>query len=239
MTRRSLGWSAVLAFVPAAHAFAVTLLFGVEPGRSTRAEAETVFGAPVRAINESLFEYAPQGGSGPILIEFRTGSTVVERIEVQFVPPLARALGFKQLNLPEIADGSRRAADGSVTEYFGGSRSLVVGSTPDGGITSVGYYSRELFDRTVADLNLAGKETPPSTAVRMSNAADQPLIQQFNPAACRDLYYWADKEYEAARASRNVARRQMSLDIRITAQRGDCHKAQELAERYKQQFGVR
>jgi hypothetical protein len=55
---RTLVAACVLALLLSDRAAAVTLLFGLEPGKSTRADAERVFGAP-RRTGVFEVEYAP------------------------------------------------------------------------------------------------------------------------------------------------------------------------------------
>src|ERR1051325_3053273 len=55
---------------------------GLTPGKSTRAEAERVLGRPVNKVSETLIEYRAQPLTGKIYVQYRQGSTVVERIEV-------------------------------------------------------------------------------------------------------------------------------------------------------------
>ncbi|MFC2172235.1 VWA domain-containing protein [Acidobacteriota bacterium] len=55
-----------------------------------------------------------------------------------------------------------------------------------------------------------------------------------DPAGCRDVYIWANREKKQAK--KNPTRRQAILEISIAAQRGDCEKARNLAQKYKQAY---
>jgi hypothetical protein len=60
---------------------------------------------------------------------------------------------------------------------------------------------------------------------------------QFDPAACQDIYVWAQTETEVARRSGNTARRQAILNVLVASQRGDCAPARQLADAYRRQYG--
>jgi hypothetical protein len=62
--------------------------------------------------------------------------------------------------------------------------------------------------------------------------ARNPTVQ-FDPAACRELFTWAQGERDAAKRAKNVGRHQAALEIQIMAQRGDCAKARDLTRQYK------
>src|SRR2546421_12267818 len=70
------------------------------PGTSTRAEVERVLGQPVKKVSETLIEYRPQPLTGKIYVQYRQGSTVVERIEILCKPTNSTCDDFiKSLNL--------------------------------------------------------------------------------------------------------------------------------------------
>jgi Mg-chelatase subunit ChlD len=71
---------------------------------------------------------------------------------------------------------------------------------------------------------------------QMRKEAQQNPRAEYDPAACRDVYNWALIEREAAKRAGNPARLQTVLEIQIAAQRGDCAKARQMQERYRQQF---
>jgi hypothetical protein len=59
-----------------------------------------------------------------------------------------------------------------------------------------------------------------------------------DPAACYDVFVWADAQEAAARRGNQIARRQKAMGVRLAAQSGDCNRARQLAEEYKRQFAV-
>jgi Mg-chelatase subunit ChlD len=71
---------------------------------------------------------------------------------------------------------------------------------------------------------------------QMRKEAQQNPRAEYDPAACRDVYNWALTERAAAKKAGNPARLQTVLEIQIAAQRGDCTKARQMQERYRQQF---
>lgn len=240
MTRRALG--GLLAGV-AAVAFgvtpctAVTLLLGLEPGKSTRTDADRVLGQPVRA-NSTDVEYAPRGGSGAIVVTLRSDGSTIDRIEVQMAEPVRRDALAPTLNLPATADGSR-AAGQRLVEFYGSPNLLVLtyqGADVSSGIASVGYYSEAPFAQATKGLSLTNRASAPSMAVSLSNVADAPVIMQFNPSSCADLYSESAAENRAARDSKNAARRQAILAVMIAAQKGDCATARTQFDSYKRQY---
>jgi hypothetical protein len=217
---------------------AVSVLLGIEPGKSTRADAEKVFGPSTGETTAGALAYAPRGGAAGIEIAYRANG-IVERIELRFAPGRPKPAAARELALPERPDATAATPQSQLVEYYGGSRTLVVTHEtmePGSAVVGVGYYSRELFERVTAGLIAAGQQGSPSNAVRLANPKDAPVIQQFNPGACSDVYFWAQNEHEAARKSRNAARRQAILEVMITAQRGDCATARAQADRYKETY---
>ncbi|OFW06350.1 MAG: hypothetical protein A3H96_22210 [Acidobacteria bacterium RIFCSPLOWO2_02_FULL_67_36] len=230
----SRGLVAALVLLAGAGASAVSAVKGIMPGRSVRAEAEKVFGRPVNATSDSRASYGGQDGAEGIDIEYRGG--VVDRIDVRFNPALASDDVQRQLGLP--APSASRTIDGRLTDYYGGSRTLVLtheSADATSPIPMVTYLSAESFARAVEGLGPREWE-PPSTAVRLSNPSDGPKILQFNPGACNDIYLWAQREQDVAKRARNVARRQAILAIVIASQRGECGSAAKLAAEYKETY---
>ena len=192
---------------------------GLQPGRSTRNEVEKIFGQPVRSLGTNMFEYALPKVSGKIYVEFRAKDFVVERIERHFQKPVSRAAIIRSLNLPESPEEKGTIKEGNLVEYFGDIKTLALtyaSAESESGVISIGYYSMELFERSL-------------------ERARNPVVQ-FDPASCRDLYYWAQGEQEAAKRSKNASRRQAILEISILSQRGECEKARSLAAAYKERF---
>ena len=198
-----------------ARAAAISTYKGLQPGKSTRAEVDRALGAPVRSVSATVFEYALSGAPGSILVEFRSGD-VVDRIERRFPKPISRGALLRSLGLPDAPEDQRTDHDGKLVEYFGDVKSLALtyaGAEPASGVVSVGYYSMERYERGLEQ-------------------ARNPTMQ-YDPAACRDLYSWAQVERDAAKRSKNVVRHEAILEIQIMAQRGDCAKARELTSKYK------
>lgn len=201
--------------VPAA---AVSTYKGLQPGKSTRADVERALGPAARAVSGTLFEYALPDGPGDILVEFRADG-IVERLERRFPRPITRAALLRSLGLPDTPEEKGTNREGKLVEYFGDVKTLALtyaSAEPRSGIISVGYYSMELFERGL------GKARNP--------------VVQFDPAACRELYFWAQGERDAAKRAKNVGRHQEILEIQILAQRGECAKAQSLAAKYKESY---
>ena len=216
---------------------AVSTLNGIEPGTSTRAQAEKVFGVPTAQVSNVRSAYAPPGGTSGIEIEY-TAEHIVARIDLSFAPGLARDVVIRGNNLPAEAD-ARETKGSQLVEYFGGTRTFVITHAGDSSspVERVSYCSRQLFDGLTAALNVSPSAPPtPSAAVELSNPNDKPSIVQFNPAACQDVYVWAQRENDVARRGRDAARRQAILEIMVTAQRGDCARARPLADAYKKTY---
>jgi hypothetical protein len=122
------------------------------PGSSTITDVARILGKPVRSISPTLVEYAPSAGIAKIEVEYRTGSPVIERIEVYLLRPVSRAALSQKFNLSQQANAQKTNGDGKLIEFFGGSPSLAFTyATADaaGGVTNIGYFSRELFAATL------------------------------------------------------------------------------------------
>ena len=205
----------LLVLLLAGPAGAISTYKGLQPGKSTRADVEQTLGRPVRALGATLFEYALSDGPGSIVVEFR-GSGVVERIERRFPRPVSRAALLRSLALPDSAEEHGFDKDGKLIEYFGDVKSLALayaGAQARSGIVSVGYYSMELYESGLTK-------------------ARNPTVQ-FDPSACRDVYFWAQGERDVAKRSKNTVRHQAVLEIQILAQRGECVKAKDLTAKYQ------
>lgn len=197
----------------------VSTYMGLQPGLSTRADVEKVLGNPVQSISHALFEYSLPSGSGKIIVEYRAKDFVVDRIERQFLKPVSRAALIRSLNLPENPEEKRLNKEGKLEEYFGDILTLALtynSAEPNSGVISIGYYSMQLFERLL-------------------DKARNPQVQ-YDPSACRELYFWAQTERDAAKRSKNTARHQAILEILILSQRGECEKAQSLALSYKERY---
>jgi len=206
---------AVLVFAHSGRA--VSTYMGIQPGKSTRSDVEKAFGAPVNSSGQ-LVEYRVPGGSGQIFVEYREDN-VVERLERRFAKPISRAALIRSLELPATADESGKNKEGNLVEYFGDIKTLAfVFASPDaaGGVISIGYYSMELYARSL-------------------DKARNPSVQ-FDPAACRDIFTWTTIEREPAKKSKNIGRYQAIIELGIVSQRGECDKARQLQADYKQRY---
>jgi len=206
---------ALLAMAPAAR---ISTYKGLQPGKSTRAEVDAALGQPARSLSATVFDYGLADGSGSIQVEFRANG-VVERIERRFNRPVSRAALLRSMALPDSAEERGTTKAGKLVEYFGDVHSLALtyaGAEARSGVVSVGYYSMELYEKGLGQ-------------------ARNPTVQ-FDPAACRDLYYWAQGERDTAKRSHNPTRHQAVLEIQILAQRGECDKARGLTAKYKESY---
>lgn len=273
---------------------ATMVYLDLEPGTTMRDRVVAVLGAAVGG-DEAVSEHKPQEGTGRITAEYRASSAVLERIEVQFVQPIARGALADALGLQ--GSGDRRLRDGSVLlEWFDAPHHIAftyAGQADSSGVMSMGYYSPKLFAcrRAVAQGVIPGElcagftetarsvpgapapaapsstgtngtpsptptpspisaptpgglptATPPSPAPPLqapppptSTSSVPPSIRR-DPAACYDVFLFADAQEKVAQRARQVARRQRAMDIRLKAQAGDCDTARTLAAQYKVQF---
>lgn len=224
---------------------AVTRWKGLEPGRSTRVEVEKILGAPARAITPRLVVYEGQPGIGRIVAEYREDS-VVNRIEINLLQPVARAGLIENFKLVSIKSLQKPQPDGKAAEYFGETASLVFfydSPSLESGIARIGFYSRALFDQvTGAELTDGGPPMPPRPKDPIApppppRVNTEPPAVTLNPGACPDIFYWAQTEQDAAKRSRNAVRRQSLFDILIASQRGECERARKEATAYKVAYG--
>jgi len=139
----------VLALTSSATCFGQSSFQELTPGSSTRGDVAKVLGQPVRSISPTLVEYAPPQGIAKVEVEYRNGSEIVERIEVYFIRPVSRPALVQQFDLQQVAE-KKTTVDGKLVEYFGGTSLLAltyVGADAASGVSRVGYYSRELFEK--------------------------------------------------------------------------------------------
>jgi hypothetical protein len=218
---------------------AVTLLLGLEPGASTRADADRVLGQPVRTAGDEV-EYAGQGGSARIVVTMRAGGAIIDRIDVHMAPAVGRADVVAALRLPAAAEATGTAG-GSLVEFYGTPHLLMLAhesASASSGIVRVGYCSAEEFARLTAAATPRGREDttappPPPPPPAVSNV---PPVTASDPSACADLYMAASDENRAVRRLNNVARRQAILAVMIAAQKGDCAKARQLLDAYRKTY---
>jgi tetratricopeptide (TPR) repeat protein len=148
---------------------------GLTSGKSTRANVERVLGQPVRKVSETLSEYTPLAGTGKVYVQYRQKSQVVERMEVLLLKPILRSALMRDFKLPQQSSARKTDAKGRLVEYFGGSALLVLTyATADesGGVTNIGYYSRELFNSTVASAPANQGPNTSASNIRVAVRAD-------------------------------------------------------------------
>jgi tetratricopeptide (TPR) repeat protein len=140
--------------------FAQTEFHGLTPGKSTRVDVERVLGQPVNKVSATLIEYRPQPLTSNIYVQYRTGSTVVERIEVSCRLENSTCDDFgKSANLrlpknPETAKVPQNTSEKHALYY--GPPLYVVTTYGDDGVgqskavpARIGFYSRELYASAV------------------------------------------------------------------------------------------
>lgn len=225
---------AVVVASAAGPARAVTRWKELEPGKSGRAAVEAVLGAPVATLPPALQVYSPQKGTGRVVVDYGSGSA--QRIEVELVKPLTRAALVKSFKLEAFHALKKPEPDGTLAEYFGAEASLVLfysGKDEASGVKRIGFCSRDRFEQLTGPLAAQGG-IPSEPATDALNPVDATMIiESLNPAACQDVYLWAQTQEAAAKKSRNAGRRQLLLDILISAQKGECDHARTQAAAYK------
>jgi hypothetical protein len=141
----------------------------LQPGLNTRDDVARVLGQPKRTLGPTLFEYNPPAGAQKLVVEYRSRSTVIERIEAYLIKPISRAKMLQTLKLPQKADATRTNSEGKLVEYFTAPVLVLTYATAEGtsGVMSLGYYSRELFDRAVGrQQSSPGPRSNPASASR-------------------------------------------------------------------------
>lgn len=134
---------------------------GLTPGVSTKADVERVLSRPAREIGEALAEYKSDQETEKIFVQYRGGDPIVERIEAVYPDALERANVIRSLRLPARPTASRVNTKGRLEEYFSAAYLVLTyaGAGAGGGVSRVGYYSRELFESASADLPPDGRDT--------------------------------------------------------------------------------
>jgi hypothetical protein len=130
---------------------AATQFMGIEPGVSTRAQVARVLGRDVK-ITDSLSEYTPTtfADVSRVLVQYRPGNDVVDRMEVYFTTVQSRESIVKALALGRPTSS---AATPRLREFHGAPRLLAVnyaGAAAESGVVSVGYYNVESFNDVTA-----------------------------------------------------------------------------------------
>ena len=210
---------------------------GLEPGVSTRADVERALGQ-AQAGGESP-QYSLADESGQVYVTYR--GDVVERIDYRLATPVPTAKLYSALKL-SAATASEVNPQGQMVEYFGEPRTLAMvhaGNTAETDIASISYCSQSLFDQLTARFRPV-QPPPITTPPQTSDAGPGPYttarVEQYNPAACRDIYDWAQGEQKLAEKSKSPERRHAILTNRMMSQRGDCQVARSMATEYRNRY---
>lgn len=133
---------------------------GIVPGTSRRVEVERILSSPVKQVSETLVEYGPQPLSGRIYVQYRPGSTVVERIE--FICRLEDSSCddfLRSLNIRFSDDGAATGPEdekGRYVVYYGTphfvAKTINKAGSEDKTIIRVAFYSRELYETAVGGI---------------------------------------------------------------------------------------
>ena len=153
----------------------------IAPGTSTRIDVAKVFGQPVRTISATLFEYTPPEGIAKVEVGYSRNS-LVDRIEVHFFKRISRPALIKKLDLPQQPESTSTNADGKLAEYFGGSSLLVMtyaAADASSGVSRISYYSRELFDNTLAKAGRA-RQNPGTQANTSQSGSGTAVLGEIN-----------------------------------------------------------
>jgi hypothetical protein len=174
---------------------------GLTPGKSTRANVENLMGRPVRQLSETLSEYKSSQRTEQVFVQYVRDSDEIVRIEVTYAYAIERSAALGSANLPERSTRWQINSKNRLEEYF--SQALVVltymGTDVSTGVTRIGYYSRQLFESSLAKLPPgSAKETPGLN--RLAAAADNPVRGQPQPTAGNydDLISRANRALQAS-----------------------------------------
>jgi hypothetical protein len=145
---------------------------GLTPGKSTRAEVEQLLGKPIERISENLFEYA--NSQEQLYIQYSKTSPAAIRIQLIYAQPRERDRVLEAERLPRVADTRRVNKQGSIEEYFGYPRYIVLtfDGTSETTVSTIGYYSRELFEANTPEL--AKNTLPPQNSAIKTGPASRP-----------------------------------------------------------------
>ena len=142
----------VLLIVTTPAAFAQTGIRGLVPGKSSKPDVERVLGAPLRQTGESFAEYRGRSGER-VLVQFRSGSPGVERIDVVYTEVADRGAALELLGLSAAAAADARStnAAGQLEEFFAAARAaLLYRSNQPSGVTRVSCSTPESFAMEMA-----------------------------------------------------------------------------------------
>jgi hypothetical protein len=227
----------LLFFLTAVSCLALSTFRGIQPGVSTRVEAERALGRASAQRGPDETEYTLADKSGVVLVKYR--ADIADEIEYRLAAPLERAEVVSVLQLP----GDAMAIDPNprtrlLEEFFDGAHTLILVHVTESRNSAIGalrYLTREGFDREKARFAPSTPpETPPVTPPPPPTVNEQRV--RYDPSACRDIYEWARGEVEPANKSKNAERKQSIIEIRINAQKGDCALAGDLVKRYRSRF---
>lgn len=163
---------------------------GLTPGTSTRAEVEKSLGQPARTEGRVSAYPAPAGSEiASIVVQYRTGSDIAERIEVYFPDPADRSGVLRALKIPDKPEATK-TVNGKLVEYFGFPALLALthtGAAQVDGISSISYYNRDFYDRMLgkpAATSAAGDSSPtnPARADQLAASAAKPSAGNSSPA---------------------------------------------------------
>jgi hypothetical protein len=121
----------------------------LQPGLNTRTDVSRVLGRPIRTLSATQFEYKAPAGVKRLIVEYRRGSAVIERIQTDYPKPYSRSGMIEALGLPNQPDANKQNGAGRLVEYFQDPALVLTYASSDAssGVESLDYYSRELFDR--------------------------------------------------------------------------------------------
>jgi len=143
----------------------------IQPGSTTRSEVDKVLGPPIHTLSLMSLEYKPPAGASHLQVDYNSKS-IVEHVEATFIRPYSRTAMLQALKLADPVQPQLASKEGRSLECFGPSALLVFTfSSGDGSskmVSSLGYYSRELFSRACGTANAVAPAAP--------KAAETPVI---------------------------------------------------------------
>jgi hypothetical protein len=157
---------------------AASQFMGIEPGVSTRAQVARVLGRDVK-ITDTLSEYAVTSiaNVSRVLVQYRPGDDIVDRMEVYFTTVQSRDFVVKALTLGRPTSS---AATPRFREFHGAPLLLALnyaGGAAESGVVSVGYYSVEAFADVIARSGASTTSVAGTgTAVGVSPVARAPAL---------------------------------------------------------------
>lgn len=164
---RSLAYFVVMVSFSTSFGMAQMTYQGIIPGHSRKIDVQAVLRAPVMEKSSLLYVYAPQEGTGPVVVGYRPSSDVVDFIEVPFLEPIERSALVTQVLGDKPPQTTKKNPQGELFEYFGNPYYVAL-FYPAGlagtGVTSIYYYSNEAYlTATRAAPEMPPIGTPPSS----------------------------------------------------------------------------